>query len=154
VYGPPGSGKTFLCTAMIRTMWDKGGTCRFLTAQHAANRILYNEHGRPRNGFDQEEAIKQLSMIDALFIDELNELDMKDKYINALKQLVDARARRRKRGLLIAANVDLKTVATLMGLPLADRLRDQTFDVFRIPEETPSARNILKQQMRAQKQEA
>lgn len=152
VYGPPGSGKTFLCTAIIRMMWNKGGTCRFLTAQQAASRILFNEMGRTRNIYDQEEAINRLASIDALFIDELNELDIKDKYINSLKQLVDARSRRRKRGLLIAANVDLKTVATLMGLPLADRLRDQTFDVFRIPEDTPSARALMKQEMRAPKQ--
>lgn len=129
-------------------MWEKGGTCRVLTAQQAVNRILFKDFGRSRNGFEQEEAVKELAAVDGLFIDELNELDTKERYITALKQLVDMRARRRKRGLLVAANVDLKTVATLMGLPIADRMRDQTFDVFRIPDDTPSARGILKQHMK------
>lgn len=148
VYGPPGTGKTFLCTSVVRSMWEKGGTCRVLTAQQAVNRILFKDFGRSRNGFEQEEAVKELAAVDGLFIDELNELDTKERYITALKQLVDMRARRRKRGLLVAANVDLKTVATLMGLPIADRMRDQTFDVFRIPDDTPSARGILKQHMK------
>jgi DNA replication protein DnaC len=151
VYGPPGTGKTFLSTAIVRGMWEKGGSCRVYTAQQAVNRILFNEQGRTRNAFDQEEAIKEMAAIDALFIDELNELDVKVRYVNALKQLVDARSKRQKRGLIIAANVDLKTVATLMGLPLADRLRDKTYDAFRIPEDTPSARGLLKQQQRSQK---
>jgi DNA replication protein DnaC len=142
VYGPTGVGKTHLGVAIVRGMYERNGTVRVYTADELVVK-LFGITGRA-NPYDQQEAVNELASIDALFIDELDKLEARERYVNAVQRVVDARDRRRKFGLVMAANVDLIRVAQMFGMPLADRLDGKTFEVWRIPENTPSVRGIIK----------
>jgi DNA replication protein DnaC len=142
VFGPTGVGKTHLGVSIVRGMYERNGTVRVYTSDELVVKV-FGITGRA-NPFDQQEAVNELASIDALFLDELDKLEPKERYVNAVQRVVDARERRRKFGLVMAANVDLIRVAQMFGMPLADRMDGKTFETFRIPENTPSVRGIIK----------
>lgn len=152
VYGPTGVGKTHLCTAIVRTMWDKvpPGTVRVLKAQDVIERVMFPDGGRA-NPYQRSRALDELVAIDGLFVDELDKMEVKKTYVEIFQDLIDRRARQRKYGIVFAANIGVGSMAKDTGMPLADRIDDRSFEIFCIPANTPSVRGILKKKSKQEK---
>jgi DNA replication protein DnaC len=145
-YGPTGTGKTHLCSAKARGMWDKNppGRLRVLTAEQFIVGVMFSPAGRAHNRFEQQYALQEFARINAFVLDELDKMRMTEDNINLIQKFIDERNKIRQFGLIIIANVDVKNIAKVMGLPIADRIDGKNFDVFEIPPNTPSVRGIIK----------
>ena len=143
VYGPTGVGKTHLTIAKGRTIMEAGGTFRWFHVDEFIGEVFGS--GRISKA-ERNERIKEFAKIDCAILDEFHTIE-NQRHIDAVQLFFDLRQRMGKFGLIVIANVSLKGIADITKMPLADRMDDRTFEIYCVPENTPSARGIVKRQM-------
>ena len=119
--GPPGAGKTGLATGLLRKALTAGLRCRFYRAQDLLDDLYASlaDRSTPR-------AIKMLSAIDLLVIDELGYLTLTAEQCNAFFKLMEERYG--KKSTIITTNLEYEQWYGLFNRKalvdaLLDRLR-------------------------------
>ena len=117
LYGPSGTGKTHLGTAMMRCFIEEGKDCRYITMPELLIRLKRSD---PLQLSPQEELFGHCNA-PMLILDDLNIGHITDWTCQMIHLLLDRRDRYLKPVILIA-NLSLDRVAMLLGDPVASRI--------------------------------
>jgi DNA replication protein DnaC len=141
VFGPVGTGKTHLTTAYLRRVLASGGSARFFRKAELVAACRGVKHYQPE-GELLENLYQLADSLDAVVIDDIEDDPNTPTAQKIIKYFIDRRKSMKRAGLIITSNKPPRAALDYIGMKNVDRISGGM--IFEIPQDTPSARGLLK----------
>ncbi len=150
VFGPVGTGKTHLTTAYLRRVLEQAGTARFFRKAELVAACRGSKHF-----LSEAELLDNIytlaDTLDAVVIDDIEDEPNTPTAQKVIKYFFDRRKSMKRHGIITTSNKPLVIkddgvtkfpLAEYLGVKSVDRISGHL--IFGIPQDTPSARGLLK----------